>query len=382
MEDNTTFNGFDLGFLPEDEAAAILGSDTESPDDSDETDTSDNEDVSEEEDDENNVTDETEESQEEVGNGKKKTMKNASSEKKGSPNQISSIAQALKDAGILQNLTDEDISKMVDDKSWQEMFQKEIDSRRDDESKFYKEAYMANMPAEVVNGYQQTMQILEGIGDEDIEDEVNGEELRKNLIIRNYMNGGMSQEKATKWAEKSINSGDDIEDAKEALQSMKDYYTEMYNIELEKNKAKAENDRKEIQKQSEALKKSILEDEKVFGELEVDTATRKKIFDNISVANHKVGREYLTNIQQYQREHPTEWLKYMGLFYTMTDGFTNLKPLIQSPVKKAVKKNISSLQRVLESTARESDGSLKFASGTSADTDFLLNGDWSLDPNQ
>lgn len=377
MED-TEFTGFDLGFLPDDEASAILEGGKEFPDNSEETE----EDVKEvsEDDEKDNVTDESEDSQEKVGNGDKTDSKNASSKKTGSPNQISSIAQALKDAGILQNLTDEDISKMVDDKGWQEMFQKEIDSRRDDESKFYKEAYMANMPVEIVNGYQQTMQILEDIDDAAIEDEINGEELRKNLIIRNYMNGGMSQEKATKWAEKSINSGDDIEDAKEALQSMKDYYTEMYNAELEKNKQATENAKRKMQEQTEALKKSILEDEKVFGELEVDKTTRKKIFDNISVANYKVGREYLTNLQQYQREHPIEWLKYIGLFYTMTDGFTNLKPLIQSPVKKAVKKNISSLQRALENTVRDSDGSLKFASGTSADIDFL-NGDWVLDTN-
>lgn len=374
MEEDSFNSAFDLGFLSPEEANEILGSNE--PIDDNPKDTNPEDDEQDE-----NITDEVKnESQESVGNDENKdNKKNTVPKSKGSPNNISSIARAFRDYGVLPSLTDEDVDSATDAESFAELMEKELNSRLDEETKFYKEAYNAGIAPNVVENYQKTMDILNNITDEAIADEVNGEELRKNLIVQNYINTGMTQEKALRWAEKSIANGDDIDDAKDALQSIKDYYTDLYNEELTKGRNAVKVAKEEQKKQADALKKSILEDEKVFGELDIDKKTRQKIYNSISVAKHKDGNMYYSDIQQYQKENPTDFLKYVGLFYTLTDGFTNLQPLIKGPVKRAAKKNTEELQRVLDNTSRSLGGNLSLATGINEDSDVFKLDNWTLD---
>ena len=53
-----------------------------------------------------------------------------------------------------------------------------------------------------------------------------GENLRKQLIYQDFINRGYSKERATREVQKSFNSGSDIDDAKEALLSNKQYFDE------------------------------------------------------------------------------------------------------------------------------------------------------------
>lgn len=365
MEDLTE-QGFDLGFLPPEEAAEILGAGTptEEPQENEEP---------------NNITEEDPPS-EKVGN-KEEPLKNTEPKGKGSPNNISSIARAFRDYGVLQGVSDEDINGTVDAETFAELLEKEITSRLDERNKFLNEAYEAGIPRNTVDSYRNTMNTLNNITDDSIEDEENGEQLRRNIIMQNYLNKGMSEDKANKWTEKSFANGDDIEDAKDALQEIKEYYTELYNAEVSKGRKAAQEAQENQKKQAEQLKKSILEDKNVFGNLEIDVKTRKKIYESISTARHKVGNSYLSDVQKYQQDNPTEFLKYVGLFYTMTDGFKNIDTLISKPVKKANQKNVEALTRVLNNTSMTNrGGSMTFATGISGESDpFNLGDNWEID---
>ena len=44
----------------------------------------------------------------------------------------------------------------------------------------------------------------------------------------------------------------------------------------------------------------------------------------------------MTAIQKYERENSTDFLKYVGFLFTMTDGFKNLDGLVKSKVRKEV----------------------------------------------
>ena len=58
-------------------------------------------------------------------------------------------------------------------------------------------------------------------------------------------------------------------------------------------------------KQAEALKKSILNDKQLFGDMELSKDIRKKAFENISRPVYKDPEtgEYLTALQKYEIEH-------------------------------------------------------------------------------
>jgi hypothetical protein len=118
----------------------------------------------------------------------------------------------------------------------------------------------------------------------------------------------------------------------------------------------------------------------VFGDLQIDKATRQKVVDNISkpiYKNPETG-ELLTAIQKYERENRTDFLKNVGILYTLTDGFKNLDSLVKGKVNKEMKKGLRELENTLNNTARTSDGNLNFMSGV-GDSESIISKGWKLD---
>ena len=127
------------------------------------------------------------------------------------------------------------------------------------------------------------------------------------------------------------------------------------------------------------MKTSILEDSKLFGDFEVDKTTRKKIFDNISKPVYKdpdTG-DYLTAIQKYQKENSMDFIKNVGLAFTLTNGFKDFGGLVKNKVNREVRKGFRDLERVINNTARDSSGNLKFVGG--GDKNSYIGKGFSLD---
>lgn len=197
--------------------------------------------------------------------------------------------------------------------------------------------------------------------------------------MQDLMNRGYSRERATKAAEKSFRNGDDIEDAKEALAGNREYFKGQYDKLVKEAEQEQDAQAKAQKEQAEQLKNSILSDKKFFGELEVDKATRKKVFENIAKPTYRDEETgtYLTPIQKYELENKTEFMKYLGLIFTLTDGFKNLDTLVKGKVRKEVKKGFRELENTLNNTTRNSDGSLRFVSGV--DPESFIGKGWNLD---
>jgi transcriptional regulator NrdR family protein len=71
---------------------------------------------------------------------------------------------------------------------------------------------------------------LNNITEEQLNEETEqAEELRKNLIAQDYQNRGYSEERIARELKKSFDSGNDKEDAIEALRSNIEFYTNGYN---------------------------------------------------------------------------------------------------------------------------------------------------------
>ena len=306
-----------------------------------------------------------------------------SSEKKGtSPNNFySSIAKALKEDGILSDLDDDMLDKTETPEDFASIIEAQINARLDEKQKRIDEALGVGVEPSAIQQYERTIDYLDSISDDAISDESEkGETLRKQLIYQDFINRGYSKERATREVTKSFNAGSDIDDAKEALQSNKDFFEDSYK-KLIKEAKDAENERiKEQKKEAETLKKSILEDKNVFGDLVVNDIQRKKIFENISKPVYKdpdTG-EYLTAIQKYEQDNHTEFMKYVGLIYTLTDGFKNFDGLVKGKVNKEVKKGLKNLENTLNNSTRNHDGSLKFVTSRRSDDDdsYFGKGGW------
>lgn len=304
---------------------------------------------------------------ESVGSGDNKDKEDTDPDKGGtSPNFYSSIAKALTEEGIFPDLDEETISEVKTPEDFRDLVEKQIQAGLDERQKRIDDALNAGVEPSEVKRYEGAISYLEGLTDEDLADESEkGETLRKNLIYQDFVNRGYSKERAAKEVQKSLKGGTDLEDAKEALASNKEYFQEQYDNLIKEAQEQEEAAKKERRQQAEALKTSILTDKKVFGEIEVDKKTRQRIYENIAkpVFKDPETGEPMTAIQKYERENSTDFLKYVGFLFTMTDGFKNLDGLVKGKVRKEVKKGMRELESKLSGTMRTSDGNLRFANG-------------------
>ena len=297
-------------------------------------------------------------------------------------NFYSSIAKALKEEGIFPDLEDDNLTNIKDPEDFRDLIDQQIRAGLDERQKRIDEALNVGIEPTEIRKYENTIGFLNNIKEEEISDEGDtGEKLRKDLIYQDFVNRGYSKERAEREVQKSISAGTDIEDAKEALKSNIDYFKERYDTLVKEAKSITEKEEKERQEQAEKLKSSILNDKDVFGDLSVDKSMRQKIYDNIAKPVFKDPNtgEYYTAIQKYEMENRTDFLKNVGLLFTLTNGFKNLDGLVKGKVKKEVKKGLRELEHTLNNTSRTSDGNLKFVSGVSEDPESFIGKGWNLD---
>lgn len=323
---------------------------------------------------------------ESVGSGKENTEEKEDTTPKEdgtSPkNFYSSIAKALKEEGIFPDLDDEGLSKVKDPEDFRDLIDQQIKAGLDERQRRIDEALNAGVEPTEIRKYENTINFLDSIKEENISDEGDkGEKLRKDLIYQDFINRGYSKERAAREVQKSFNAGTDIDDAKEALKSNIDFFKDKYDELVNEARSEAEQEEKERKEQAEKLKSSILNDKDVFGDLSIDKSTRQKIYDNIAKPVYKDPEtgEYFTAIQKYEMENRTDFLKNIGLLFTLTDGFKNLDGLVKGKVKKEVKKGLRELEHTLNNTARTSDGNLKFVSGVDEDPESFIGKGWNLD---
>ena len=295
-----------------------------------------------------------------------------------SKNFFSSLANSLKQEGILPDLSDEDLKNIKESKDITKLFDSYIASKMDEKQKRIDDALNLGVDASDIKKYENAISYIDSITDDKISNEgQEGENLRKQLIYQDFMNRGYTKERAIKEVQKSFNAGTDIEDAKDALTSNRDYYKEGYEDLIEEAREAKNKVQEDIAQRTEAFKKNVLESDKVFGDIVIDTATKKAALDAVLKPQYKDSKgNMITAVQKYQQEHSDEFLKNIGIIYALTNGFTDLNKIVQSKVKTATKNAYRELENKINNSRRNSDGNLVFTSGVS-DTESSFN--WKLD---
>lgn len=319
-----------------------------------------------------------------VKNGQEETGHSAETSPNNETNFYSSTLDALVKDGVLSGLNDEDLAKVKTAEDFAEAINKVVESRFDESQKRINDALNAGVEPTEIKKNESIIKYLDSITEEDITaNDEEADKLRSNIIAQDMLNRGYSEDKIKRELKKSFDAGTDIEDAKEALAANKEYYKNIYKDLIDKEqKARKEQDDNN-RKSFEELKKSIMEDKDIFGTLPIDKQVRQKIYDNISKASYRDDKtgQMLTAVQKYQRENPKEFIKNLGIIYTLTDGFSNIGKLIQSGVKRQVKSSLRELEHTLSNTSRNSDGSLNLLSGVTDDNspEYFGKGGWRLD---
>ena len=329
-----------------------------------------------------------EENPESVGSGDDKEGKgedtDADEDSDGtSPNDnfYSSIANALAVDGIFPNLDDETVKKAVDAESFSDLIEAEINARLDEKQQRISKALDNGVEPTDIRKYEGVLNQINTITDAAIaEESEKGERLRYNLIYQDFLNKGMSQEKAKKLTDRSVDNGTDVEDAKDALQSNKEFFSNAYNKLLQEAQEEADEEKANRDKRAKQLETSLMKDKQLLGDMEIGKDIRKKAFETISKPIYKdpdTG-QYMTAIQKYEKEHGADFLKYTGLMYVMTNGFKDFDSFAKGKVKKEMKKGLRDLEKTLNNTRRNSDGSLNMVTSQKDDPNSFINGNLKL----
>lgn len=297
-------------------------------------------------------------------------------------NFYSSIAKALKEDGIFPDLDDDSLNEIKQPEDFLKFMEDQLAAKLDEKQKRIDEALGVGVEPSKIQQYERVISYYNGIDDDAIEDESDkGENLRKQLIYQDFINRGFSKDRALKQVQKAFDAGTDIEDAKDAYRDGKKFFEDGYKNLVKEAKAAKEQEDKEVEEESQSLKKSILEDKKAFGVIDVDKSTRQRIYDNITKPVYKDPEtgEVLTTIQKYERDNHNEFMKNIGLLYTLTDGFKNIDKLVNKEVRKKVSKGIRELEHTLSGTQRDSGGNLRFVTGVDDDPESYSGKGWDID---
>lgn len=317
---------------------------------------------------------------ESVGDGNNKEGSEVQTPKSSSShNNFSSIASTLKELGTFEDLSDEDILNIKDAQGLIDAIEKQVKNSFDERQKRIDDALNGGIPPSVIHQYENVINNLEAISEDHVKNEDdNGVQLRKNLIYQDYLNRGYSKERAEKEVNKSFNAGTDIEDAMDALESNKQFYISQYNNLVSENNSKIEAEKQARTKQAEALKTSILDDDNTFKDLSVDKNTRKKIYDSITkpIYRDPETKQQYTAIQKYALDNPADFQKYLGLVFTLTNGFKDFQGLVKGPAKKAVKDKVKQLEQTINNSKAVGGNPNFFGSSPDPDESFPS---WKID---
>lgn len=289
-----------------------------------------------------------------------------------------SIANSLVEDGVLSNLDEDFVKSIKSPEDFAEAIEKQVNSKLEEKQRRITDALEAEVEPSVIRQYENVLGFLDSVKEDMItnEDE-QGEKLRKDLIYQDFLNRGYSKERAAREVKKSFDSGSDIEDAKDALISNKEFYNSKYNDLIEESQKEVKAEKERTKKQMEELKKSLLEKDEVFKDIYIDEKTRKKAYENVVKPVYKTENgEYLTAIQKYEEDNPVEFRRVLSILYTMTDGFQNIDKLIQKKVNKEVKNSLKSLEHTLR-TPDKRTGNLQFMGG--GDSESYSGKGWQLD---
>lgn len=282
-----------------------------------------------------------------------------------SPNNFySSIAHALREDGILSVL--QEGVEINSPEEFANLMREQVKTMYDESQNRISEALELGISPDVIREHEKALSVLNSIDETSLSDEgEKGVNIRKNLIYQDYINRGLSQERALREVEKSFKSGTDIDDAKEALNSNIEFYTQSYNNTLEERKREKEEQEAYNEKLFSDIDNNISQSRNILGGIEVPESYRnraREVLFRQSYKDKETG-EYLTELQAYQKHNYPEFLKNVAILYALTDGFKNTGNLIKGKVNKEVRSSIANLENTINNTSRDTGGNIRFSSG-------------------
>jgi hypothetical protein len=273
-----------------------------------------------------------------------------------SPNLYSSLATVLHEQGLLPSL-DLQSNKIgsVDDIA--NAFKAEIEGNV--KSKMVEalgedgyNAVMNGIPITELAKTREAQATLDSITPEALQSDL---ELSKRVIYQDYLNQGISEDRAQRLLKRVIDSGEDaiLEDAAESLTSLKVYeQRQLENKQLEYQKQQEAEQARQAQLETE-LKNKIYNSKELIQGAKLNKAMQDKVFKSMTEIVGKNENGVLENkLMRERRENPVEFDAKLYYIYELTNGFKDLSKVLNTTRSSAV----DELERSLRQTKHQDSG--------------------------
>lgn len=265
-----------------------------------------------------------------------KVAADKSDEGEGSSSNIyTSFANVLVEKGILSS-PESDKIKSVDDLV--SIINSEVSNREfadlNDQQKTYLQALRNGVPDLETREHLSIMNELTSIDDVMLSD---NQELRKELIKQDFIEQGMAIERAEKLTKRSIELGEDLEDAKDALTSLKTIKEKTYKEKLKQSEQAKIKQQEDETAQMTKLKESVTSTEEIVPGMKISEAQKTKLFSQMTKPVGKVGNQLVNEVQKARIENPIDFEIKLNYIFQITNGFKDFSKLVKQSKTKAIK---------------------------------------------
>ena len=250
---------------------------------------------------------------------------------------ISTLASALLEEGVLRSLSEDDIKEIKSAKDLIDALAKDKEeseySDLTEEQKTYLKALRLGIPNESLKENFSAQKELESISENDLKDD---EELRREIIMQDFLNKGYSEDKAKKLTERSFDIGEDKSDALDALESIKIANKQILDKEMKRREQLELDAQKEREKSLDKLKGKIDKSEEIISGIKLSSKVKEELYKQMTIpaAKNKDGKP-LDAVMASWVEDPDYALK-VHYLHKITNGFKDFNLLVKKSKSKAI----------------------------------------------
>lgn len=258
---------------------------------------------------------------------------------------LTSLAKALKDAGVFSSLEEEDLEGVKDVESLMKAVEKQIKvneySFLTEDQKEYLKALENGIPTEAYSQVKSNAKQYEDLSDEVIEKNAN---VTYELLRRKYIIDGAEPEKAKRLATLSMKDENAIEEAKEAKVALIEYENNLIKEEIARKQEEREDLVKSEQEKIKELRSKVLEKDDLVSGIKLNAQTRDRIFSSLTspVKDGKDGMPLNEVMDKYESDD--DYKLKLHAFHVITKGFTDFSKLEKTNKSKAIKELEEKLQ--------------------------------------
>jgi len=269
-----------------------------------------------------------------------------------SPKFFSSLVQALKEGGILEDVEDKDIKSQEDFFS---VLEESIKAREfadlDDTQKEYLEALRAGIPHEEIAAHQRNIEAYNSITEDALtEESTDGEELRRTIIMNNFITKGIAEARAKKLVDKIFDAGEDVSEATEALTELQTVEKKQFEADKQNRIAAKKAQEKADKDAVDKLNKIVKDTKELIPGMQIPQTLKNNIIKGLTQpVGFTEDKRPLDIISKYLYDNPIDGRFKLAYILSVTDGMKKMDVLENKKAKRNAFKDLENAMRTKDS---------------------------------